>query len=268
MSSTQTIQACIAGMAAGSVFSAGQFLSMGSRAAADQALHRLLRAGRIERVARGLYTRSEGGTPAGQAVVEALALRGREIVAVVHADASARLSVVLTSGASRTLEVDGHTVEFRRASPRKIELARSEQGRALLDLWRRGEQDLTTVEIRRVTAHWSPDELTKLALLIPAWLRQAIEQSNAPRKSAQLGLSGAYDWSNPQIKDSVLIGKVLERHNFADVVRLCAHYGIPRVKRVFRRQEFGPITRASVSRMLINIGTAQKLAQRGAHAQT
>jgi hypothetical protein len=30
-------------------------------------------------------------------------------------------------------------------------------------------------------------------------------------------LSGAYDWSNPNIKDDVLIGKVLEKHKFEDV---------------------------------------------------
>jgi hypothetical protein len=91
------------------------------------------------------------------------------------------------------------------------------------------------------------------AALIPAWLRTVIAQANAPRKSVKIGLSGAYDWSNPNIKDDVLIGKVLEKHKFEDVARLCFYYGVPKVKRVFKRRAYEPMTSASVTRMLGNI---------------
>lgn len=86
-----------------------------------------------------------------------------------------------------------------------------------------------------------------------AWLRAAIQQANAPRKSTKIGLSGAYDWSNPNIRDDVLILKVLERHKFEDVARLCFYYGVPKVKRVFKRQAFEPMTNVIVTRMLSNI---------------
>jgi hypothetical protein len=51
----------------------------------------------------------------------------------------------------------------------------------------------------------------------------------------------------------VLIGKVLEKHKFEDVARLCFYYGVRKVKRAFKQQSFEPMTTASVARMLRNI---------------
>lgn len=50
------------------------------------------------------------------------------------------------------------------------------------------------------------------------------------RKSTLLGLSFAYDWSNPAISDDALILNVLERGIFEDICRVCAHYGIKAVE--------------------------------------
>ncbi|GHU13766.1 hypothetical protein AGMMS50225_24360 [Betaproteobacteria bacterium] len=50
------------------------------------------------------------------------------------------------------------------------------------------------------------------------------------RKSERLGLSFVYDWSNPDIGDEALILNVLERGFFKDICRVCAHYGLERVK--------------------------------------
>jgi hypothetical protein len=160
---------------------------------------------------------------------------------------------VPTSGVSRTIKAGGHTLQFRRMSQRKVQLASSPKGRVLLTLWNRGVVDLTTTEIKQATVDWLQGDVDSFAGLIPAWLYAAIQQSNAPRKSVKLGLSGAYDWSNPNMRDDVLIGKVLEKHKFEDVARLCFFYGVPKVKRVFRRCEFEQMTRACVTRMLGNI---------------
>jgi hypothetical protein len=46
---------------------------------------------------------------------------------------------------------------------------------------------------------------------------------------------------------------LFEKHKFEDVARLCFFYGLPKVKRVFRRCEFEQMTRACVTRMLGNI---------------
>ncbi len=161
--------------------------------------------------------------------------------------------VAPSSDQSRTVKSAGHTVQFRRMSQRKFELAGSPKGRVLLALWTQGMKNLTTLEIQRATGDWAQGEVDSYAALIPAWLRTAIQQANAPRKSAKIGLSGAYDWSNPNIRDDVLILKVLERHKFEDVARLCFYYGVPKVKRVFKRLAFEPMTNAIVTRMLSNI---------------
>jgi hypothetical protein len=136
----------------------------------------------------------------------------------------------------------------------------------LLELWTRGIKDLTTLDIQRATGDWAEGEMDNYAALVPAWLRTVISQANAPRKSVKIGLSGAYDWSNPNIKDDVLIGKVLEKHKFEDVARLCFYYGVPKVKRVFKRRAYEPETRASVTRMLGNISRGLRTAQEQANA--
>ena len=99
-----------------------------------------------------------------------------------------------------------------------------------------------------------------------AKLKKAVRTKAAPRKSVKIGLSGAYDWSNPNIRDDVLISKVLEKHKFEDVARLCFYYGVPKVKRVFKRRTFEPMASASVTRMLSNISKGLRASQEQAHA--
>ena len=53
----------------------------------------------------------------------------------------------------------------------------------------------------------------------------------APGPSQKLGLDFPYDWSNPAITDTALIGKVLDRARFMDVSKTFAHYGHERVER-------------------------------------
>ena len=265
MRTSETIRQAIADQPQGAVFSSADFLLAGTRAAVDQALFRLMKAGAIVRVARGLY--AAAGQPVDvQTVASALAHKTGERVGLSPAEGPSDVLVVPTSGLSRTVKAAGHTVQFRRMSQRKVQLAASPKGRVLLELWTRGMKDLTTLEIQRATGNWAGGEIDSYAALIPAWLRSAIQQANAPRKSVKIGLSGAYDWSNPNIRDDVLIGKVLEKHKFEDVARLCFYYGVPKVKRVFKRRAFEPMTSASVTRMLSNISKGLRATQELAHA--
>lgn len=259
------IRQAIADRPQGAVFSSADFLSVGTRAAVDQALFRLMKDGTIVRVARGLYA-AAGEQVDAQTVASALAQKTGERLGLAPAEGSGNVLVVPTSGLSRTVRAAGHTVEFRRMSQRKVQLAASPKGRVLLELWTRGMKNLTTLEIQRATGDWPEGEIDSNAALIPAWLRSAIQQANAPRKSVKIGLSGAYDWSNPNIRDAVLIGKVLEKHKFEDVARLCFYYGVPKVKRVFKRRAFEPMTTASVTRMLSNISKGLLASQEPAHA--
>jgi hypothetical protein len=265
MHTSELIRQAIADRPQGAVFSSADFLSAGTRAAVDQALFRLMKAGTIVRVARGLYA-AAGEQVDAQTVASALAHKTGERVGIAPAEAPSDVLVVPTSGLSRIVKAAGHTVEFRHMSQRKVQLAASPKGRVLLELWTRGMKNLTTPEIQQATGHWLEGEIDSYAALIPAWLRTAIQQANAPRKSVKIGLSGAYDWSNPNIRDDVLIGNVLEKHKFEDAARLCFYYGVPKVKRVFKRRSFDPMTSASVTRMLSNISKGLRPSQEQAHA--
>ena len=265
MRTSQAIRQAIAHQPQGAVFCSADFLSAGSRAAVDQALFRLMKDGTIMRVARGLYA-AAGQSVDAQTVASALARKTGEHVVLAPAKGHGEVLVVPTSGLSRTRKAAGHTVQFQRMSQRKVQLAASPKGRVLLALWTQGIKNLTTLEIQRATGDWAEGEINSYAALIPAWLRTAIQQANAPRKSVKIGLSGAYDWPNPNIRDDVLIGKVLEKHKFEDVARLCFYYGVPKVKRVFKRRAFEPVTAASVTRMLGNISKGLRASQKHAHA--
>lgn len=260
MSASKAIRQAIEEQPLGRVFSSADFLSMGGRAAIDQALCRLTREGAIHRVARGMYVVA-GQRVEAAAVAAAVAQKTGERVGLAPSAEVSDILVVSTSGVSRTLKVAGQTLQFRRMSQRKLQLAATPKGRVLLGLWARGLKNLTTLEIKRATADWRAGDIDSYAALIPAWLRAAAHEANASRKSVRIGLSGAYDWSNPQMKDELLIAKVLEKHRFEDVVRLCFFYGLPKVKRVFRHHEFGPMTNATVSRMLSNISKGLRMSR-------
>ena len=260
MQTSEKIRQAIADKPLGAVFSSADFLSVGTRAAVDQTLFRMMSAGIIERVARGLYV-TAGQRVDAQTIAHAMAQKTGEQVGLAPAAGADDLLVVPTSGLTRTVTAAGYTVQFRRMSQRKVQLAASLKGRVLLELWNRGMQNLTTLDIQRATGDWAEGEMDNYAALIPAWLRTVIHQANATRKSIKIGLSGAYDWSNPNIKDDVLIGHVLEKHKFEDVARLCFYYGVPKVKRVFKRRAFEPMTSASVTRMLGNISKGLRTAK-------
>ena len=208
MHTSEKIRQAIADKTLEAVFSSADFLSIGTRAAVDQALFRMMKAGIIERVARGLYANS-GQRVDAQTIANAFAQKTGERVGLAPSEGTDHLLTVPTSGLSRTVQAGGHTVQFRRMSPRKVQLAASPKGRVLLELWTRGMQNLSTLDIQPATGDWAEGEMDNYAALIPAWLRTVIQQANATRKSIKIGLTGAYDWSNPNIKDDVLIGTTI-----------------------------------------------------------
>ena len=109
------------------------FLDLGSRGAVDQALSRLVRAGRLRRAGRGLYDRPRTSAvlkrPAPvdlDAVVAALARRDGIRIMPDGATAAHRLGLTnsvparagyVTDGATRTVGIDGGTIRFRHAGP-------------------------------------------------------------------------------------------------------------------------------------------------------
>jgi hypothetical protein len=109
------------------------FLDLGSRAAVDQALTRLVKAGMLRRVGRGLYDlprmspRLKGPAPVDiDLAVAAMARRDNARIMPDGIVAANRLGLTnavpakaayVTDGASRTLKIDGRTVRMRHAGP-------------------------------------------------------------------------------------------------------------------------------------------------------
>ena len=109
------------------------FLDIGSREAVDQALSRLAKTGRLRRVGRGLYDQPRmTGVPKRPAPVDldagiaAIARRDGIQVMPDGMAAANRLGLTnavparpcyVTDGASRSVEIDGRTLQFRHASP-------------------------------------------------------------------------------------------------------------------------------------------------------
>lgn len=73
------------------------------------------------------------------------------------------------------------------------------------------------------------------------------------RKSTRLGLSFPYDWSNPSISDESLILNVLERGIYKDICRVCAHFGLSAVERLYPGLPDSIASSPSLARMLDNI---------------
>lgn len=80
----------------------------------------------------------------------------------------------------------------------------------------------------------------------------------AERKSRKLGLSAPYDWSNSDISDDVLILKAASSLNFEDVARLCATYGVKRVRNVVDTKVKDLFSKAVLDRQLRNIDAAAR----------
>lgn len=77
------------------------------------------------------------------------------------------------------------------------------------------------------------------------------------RKSSKLALSAPFDWSNAQVPDDALIAKTAASLRFEDVAKLCAHYGLIRVRAVVASRVTDPLPRTILERQLRNIEAAQ-----------
>ena len=163
-------------------------LHLGTRAAVDQALNRLTRAQKLQRIGRGLYVRpvsSRFGTrsPATASVVSKLAESTGETIVPTGASAANSLGlttqvptreVYLTSGRSRTLHIGSQAVELRHAASWQLLHPTSQAGQAIRALSWAGPQH---------SAH----AIARLAIKLPAHERQALLESR-PRLPGWLAM--------------------------------------------------------------------------------
>lgn len=177
----------------GSVFVPTDFLDLGSRAAVDQALSRLVHAGTIRRVARGVYDypkvhpRLGPLSPALDKVAIALARSTGSTIqlAGVHAANQLGLStqipaalVYLTDGPTRTVRVGNQVIQFRHAAPRRLAAAGTPAGAVLQALRYLGREGITADVVRTLRNaldHEDRASLRRQVRSAPAWARPAID---------------------------------------------------------------------------------------------
>jgi hypothetical protein len=178
----------------GSVHVPSDFLDLGSRAAVDQALSRMARAGTLRRLARGIYD-----LPKQHAVLGSLP---PDLHRVAHAIARARGSrlqisgaqaanalglstqvpaqlVYLTDGPSRTVRIGNRRIQFRHVAPRTLAGAGTPAGtvvQALRYLGRGSMTDETVARVSRVLDRTDRAALRAHAVHAPAWMRTALRQ--------------------------------------------------------------------------------------------
>ena len=254
----------------------------------EKSLRRMVSDGLLVRVCKGLYLNPAAASKNGR-VIETIALALRpgsysyvslesmlSEYGVISQVPVGRITV-MTTGAKGTYETPFGTIEFthtKRSPSAVLDRSMRMEGRPLRvakksaavgDLLRVGRNtnmideealdEYLTGTARKSNVHAGGGERTNGA----AGGRTSSEPdlaapvSGADRKSWKLGLSATYDWSNRNIPDASLIDKVLERHVFTDVAKICAHYGIGKVKNVFLERQSKSHAAETLDRMLANI---------------
>ncbi|WP_106639769.1 AbiEi antitoxin N-terminal domain-containing protein [Allosphingosinicella vermicomposti] len=189
---SEKIMKYAAGLPEGAPIVAKALLHLGSRAAVDQALSRLVQRGALLRAGRGLYVRpveSRFGTraPAAEKVVAALAQQCGETVTPSGAAAANALglteqvpvrSVYLTSGPSRRLKVGRQTVELKHAPRWQLALAGRPAGEAVRALAWLGQAKAgpALTKLKRTLPPSAFREMVSVSPLLPPWIAKPVSE--------------------------------------------------------------------------------------------
>src|SRR5580658_4816312 len=181
----------------GAAFTPKAFADLGNRAAVDQALSRLSKAGKIRRISRGVYDVPKNHptlgplSPDPDAVARAIADQSGYRLQPTPARAANALGlssqvpakiVYLTDGSSRKIKVGNQTIHFRHAGPRALLGAGTPAGTALQAIRAFGPDHLNDVVIRQLRQNLPPAAKTglkKLAHHAPQWMASAIDAVTA-----------------------------------------------------------------------------------------
>lgn len=191
----ELIRQRILAMPAGQPFTPKALLACGTRASVDQTLSRLVKAGVIERLARGVLVRPEisrfvgKATPSPQSVAETVARTTGAVVQVHGAEAARRLElttqvptqpVFVTSGPSKRIRLGRMEIRLQHVCQRKLALAGRPAGLALAAMWYLGKNEVTPAIVEKIRRKLGSSEFEVLKSAIssmPAWMSDVIFRS-------------------------------------------------------------------------------------------
>jgi Family of unknown function (DUF6088) len=177
----------------GTPITAKMLLRLGSRAALDQALSRLVRRGKLLRAGRGVYvapvsSRFGSRAPSAQKVVEELSVRRGETIAPSGASAANALGlttqvptcvVYLTSGRSRKITLGNQIVHLQHVPAWQLTLAREPAGEIIRALaWagpERVNQALKEIEAKVPRSEFQ--RISQQSSLLPMWMAAALSRT-------------------------------------------------------------------------------------------
>ncbi|MGV0006040.1 MAG: DUF6088 family protein [Candidatus Porifericomitaceae bacterium WSBS_2022_MAG_OTU9] len=192
MSVTEKIRKHIQNIGKAEPFTSRRFLDLGSRAAVDKALSRLVAQEVIQRIKRGVFMRPKQNKyigmvmPGAYSVVKAISRESGEKIHIHGANAVLGFSlstqmpmipIFYTSGPSRKFMIGKLPVKLMHVSNRKLQLAGSKAGMALSALWYMGRDEVNAEVIDTISKALSAEDFESLKKAdIPAWMSNALHR--------------------------------------------------------------------------------------------
>jgi len=191
MTASAQVKNYIANIPEGKTFSSSSLRQLAVSDNIRQILHRLIKAGEIRRVARGVFVKPRQVAKLGMAmpsaleIAKTLAQSTGETITVHGAEAARQLQlttqvptrlVLYTSGNSRTLRIANRTVKLIHANPSRLIAAETKAGLVLSALKYLGKENVTTRTIAAIQQRVSSGEFKAVMSLVahmPAWMADA-----------------------------------------------------------------------------------------------
>jgi len=188
MSAILKIREHIAKLPSGEPFSSSSLWHLASTDNVRKILSRLVEAGEIERVGRGMFVKPKHIKGLGMAlptlmeIAAALSQSTGETITIHGAEAARQLQfttqvpmkiVFYTSGNSRTLKYANRTITLKHVSPSKLIAANTLAGVVLCALLYLGRENVTVDTINIISKRITKDDFARVIKLtnkMPAWL--------------------------------------------------------------------------------------------------
>ncbi len=168
----------------GAIFSTREMLNYGRRSAIDQCLHRLVKTGRIIRLAWGLFMKDDIGRtmPSPVTVAKEKARAFGKQIFTDAADAAKLLNLTALGNRQITYAIQGHsssfkygniTIHFKGICQRKVSIGDGPVGLAIKALWQLGQEVCDQHAIARAAQRFNQQERRQFSQschLMPTWM--------------------------------------------------------------------------------------------------
>ena len=182
----------VRGKGRGWAFTPKDFLDLGTRASIDMALTRLVQAGQIRRIGRGLYDYPKlhdklgALTPDADSIAQAVATQSGDKLSASGAQSANRLGIstqvpakasYATSGQTRVKKVAGRTIALKRSRAPILDDASPDANAVLQLLAHVGKANIDDDLIHRLASQLDDRDLKTLRKaqpLMPGWMSDAV----------------------------------------------------------------------------------------------